>query len=63
MSLAELPRPRAAADAGVIWMTEVIHGDLRDEIERVEREEFDLGWHLEAGAVPHRAAFDMGDGI
>jgi NitT/TauT family transport system ATP-binding protein len=63
MPLAELPRPRAGADAGVIWMTEVMHAELKDEIERVEREEFDLGWHLEAGAVPRRAAYDLGDGI
>jgi len=61
--LADLPRPRAASDAGVIWMTEVMHAELRDEIERVEREEFDLGWHLETGAVPRRAAYDLGDGI
>ena len=61
--LAHLPRPRAAGDAGVIRMTEVIYAELKDEIERVEREEFDLGWHLEAGAVSGRAAFDLGDGI
>ncbi|MHB9105989.1 MAG: ABC transporter ATP-binding protein [Armatimonadota bacterium] len=61
--LADLPRPRATGDAGVIRMTEVIYAELKDEIERVEREEFDLGWHLETGAVPRRAAFDLGDGI
>lgn len=63
VSLADLARPRLVTDAGVNWMTEVIYAELRDEIERVEREEFDLGWHLEAGTLPHRSGYSLGDGI
>ena len=63
VSLNDLPRPRAASDAGVLWMTEVLYGELCDEIERTEREEFDLGWHLGAGRCTRGVRFDLGDGI
>lgn len=61
--LDELPRPRTATDAGVLWMTEVLYGELCGEIEQTEREEFDLGWHLDAGGHARGTAFDLGDGI
>ena len=63
INLEHLPRPRRAADYAVQQITEEIHGDLRDEIERVEREEFDLDWHLEAGVRRGGSAFQLGDGI
>ncbi|OPZ87216.1 MAG: Aliphatic sulfonates import ATP-binding protein SsuB [bacterium ADurb.Bin429] len=61
--LASLPWPRLPADAAVVRHVELIHAELREAIEQVEREEFDLGWHLAARAVPGRDRFDLGDGI
>jgi NitT/TauT family transport system ATP-binding protein len=62
MTLAHLPRPRYAGDRAVQQVVDDIHDELRQEIEQVERETFDLDWHLEHGPRAGRA-FELGDGI
>jgi NitT/TauT family transport system ATP-binding protein len=63
VDLAHLPHPRTASDPAVLRTTEEILAELREEIERVEREEFDLDWHLEIGARARGDAYELGDGI
>lgn len=63
VSLTDLSWPRLATEPAVLRRIETIHDELRDEIEQVEREAFDLGWHLEKSTVSRRDRFDMGDGI
>ncbi|MHB9024817.1 MAG: ABC transporter ATP-binding protein [Armatimonadota bacterium] len=58
-----LPRPRLLNDPAVLQLTEVIHDELREEIERVEREEFDLEWHLDTRPPARCGSFELGDGI
>lgn len=59
----ELPRPRSDHDPAVVEQTNAILDVLREEIEKVEREEFDADWRLENGRVSRGAGYTLGDGI
>jgi NitT/TauT family transport system ATP-binding protein len=59
----ELPRPRFDHDPGVLEQTTAILDVLREEIEKVEREEFDVDWRLENHRVSRGAGYTLGDGI
>lgn len=59
----DLPRPRFDHDPAVVEQTNSILDVLREEIEKVEREEFDGDWHLEGRRLPGRDGYTMGDGI
>jgi NitT/TauT family transport system ATP-binding protein len=59
----ELPRPRFDHDAAVVEQTNSILDVLREEIEKVEREEFDVDWRLENRRLPGDPGYTLGDGI
>ncbi len=59
----DLPRPRFDHDPDVVEQTNGILEVLREEIEKVEREEFDVDWRLESGRLPGDAGYTLGDGI
>jgi len=59
----ELPRPRFDHDPAVVEQTSAILDVLREEIEKVEREEFDMDWRLENRRISRGAGYTLGDGI
>ncbi len=59
----DLPRPRFDHDQPVVDQTNTILDDLREEIEKVEREEFDVDWRLEGRRIPRGDGYTLGDGI
>jgi len=59
----EITRPRFDHDPAVVEQTNGILDVLREEIEKVEREEFDTDWRLESGRVRGDDGYTLGDGI
>jgi len=58
-----LPRPRDPRSPEVARITESLFDHLRDEIEKVEREEFDPDWHLERKRMLANVSKFRGAGI
>jgi NitT/TauT family transport system ATP-binding protein len=48
----DLPRPRSVTDPAVAGLAHIALDHLRDEIEKVEREEFDNGWPGTESGLP-----------
>ena len=59
----ELPRPREAANAGVLAYIQQIQKELREEIEKVLQQEVDSGWKLKKADFLRPAGIDLGSGI
>ena len=59
----ELPRPRDINSAGVLTYAQQIQRELREEIEKVLREEVDREWTLKKTDLLRPAGIDLGSGI
>ncbi len=59
----ELPRPRDINSPGVLSYAQQIQGELREEIEKVLREEVDREWTLKKADLLRPAGIDLGSGI
>lgn len=59
----ELPRPRDINSEGVALLAKKIQEELREEIEKVLREEVDREWTLKKGDFLRPAGIDLGSGI
>lgn len=59
----ELPRPRDINSAGVLTYAQLIQRELREEIEKVLREEVDHEWTLKKTDLLRPAGIDLGSGI
>ena len=58
-----LPRPRTASDQNLAQTARVVLDHLRDEIQKVEQEEFDSGWSYQESRVCAVGSGGLGDGI
>lgn len=59
----ELPRPRDINSAGVLAYAQQIQKELREEIEKVLKEEVDREWTLKKADFLRPAGIDLGSGI
>lgn len=59
----ELPRPRDINSAGVLAYAQQIQRELREEVEKVLREEVDHEWTLKKTDFLRPAGIDLGSGI
>ncbi len=59
----ELPRPRDINSAGVLSYAQQIQRELREEIEKVLKEEVDREWTLKKADFLRPAGIDLGSGI
>jgi len=58
-----LGRPRAVGDHDLAHTAALVLDHLREEIQKVEREEFDSGWSYQESGLSHPAVGGVGDGI
>ena len=58
-----LARPRTVGDHDIGHVANMVLEHLREEIQKVEREEFDSGWIYQEGALRASVADGLGDGI
>ncbi|MEN6642459.1 MAG: ABC transporter ATP-binding protein [Armatimonadia bacterium] len=56
-----LPRPREVSDGNLAQIAHVVLDHLREEIQRVEQEEFDSGWSYQESRIHPTGADDLAD--
>ncbi|GKU25960.1 ABC transporter ATP-binding protein [Clostridium folliculivorans] len=59
----DLARPRKVEDVNLTYIAAQVMEELREEVERIARAEYDNDWSIEKGNVLYSSASDMGTGI
>jgi NitT/TauT family transport system ATP-binding protein len=59
----DLARPRKAEDVNLTYIAAQVMEELREEVERIARAEYDNDWSIEKGNVLYSSTSDMGTGI
>ena len=59
----ELPRPRQMESSDISYYTAKIMKELKEEVEKVAKSEYDLGWNIEENSVLYSTDINMGGDI
>ncbi|GFZ33494.1 nitrate/sulfonate/bicarbonate ABC transporter ATP-binding protein [Clostridium zeae] len=59
----DLARPRKVEDVNLTYIAAQVMEELREEVERIARAEYDNDWSIEKGSILYSSTSDMGTGI